>query len=232
MTDLRSEHVGQVAGLTRRDGAIQEIRRAIVRGGLLPGEKITEVGLATRLGVSRPTLREALNQLSREGLLVQEPFRGMHVAELTDGEYLDIARIRHSLDLLAVEAFVDANRSPRMAQLDAHWDRFRAIELDPDPLVRHEAHVAFHRGIWEASENRVLLRLWPVIEAHITVALAQDQAIRTSLGREIQQHRELVAAIRSGDRSAIHKAFWRHTIGNAQELVTIIENQNRGAASN
>ncbi|KHL05545.1 GntR family transcriptional regulator, partial [Sinomonas humi] len=75
MTSARAESVGPVAGITRRDGAIQEIRRAIVRGGLLPGEKVTEVGLATQLGVSRPTLREALNQLAREGLLVQEPFR-------------------------------------------------------------------------------------------------------------------------------------------------------------
>ncbi|MFF2315280.1 GntR family transcriptional regulator [Arthrobacter sp. NPDC058097] len=223
MTIPRSDSVGQVAGLTRRDGAIQEIRRAIVRGGLLPGEKITEVGLSAQLGVSRPTLREALNQLSREGLLVQEPFRGMHVAELSTAEYLDIARIRHSLDLLAVDDILAAPDDSRMVQLDAHWARFEAVEKDPDPLIRHEAHVAFHRGIWEASENQVLLRIWPVIEAHITVALAQDQALRHDPGRDIQQHHALIEAMHSRDRTLIQKAFWEHTVGSAEDIAAILE---------
>ncbi|KHL05358.1 FCD domain-containing protein, partial [Sinomonas humi] len=72
-------------------------------------------------------------------------------------------------------------------------------------------------------ENQVLLRLWPVIEAHITVALAQDQAIRSDPARVIQQHHALIEALHSRDRSAIEKAFWQHTIGSAEELIAIMD---------
>lgn len=213
----------QVAGLSRRDGAVQEIRRAIVKGVLHPGEKVTEVGLAGQLGISRPTLREALNQLAREGLLVQEPYRGMRVAELSLAAHLDLARTRQALDLLAVDAILTDASGARMAVLDEHWRRFAEVESHPDPLLRHEAHVAFHRAIWEASENEVLVRVWPVIEAHITVALAQDQAIRSDPARASTQHHALVDALHSRDRPAIEHAIHQHTIASAEELVAILE---------
>lgn len=213
--------IEQVAGLSRRDGAVQEIRRAIVKGVLVPGEKITELGLSTKLGVSRPTLREALSQLAREGLLTQEPYRGMRVAELSPTAHLDLAHTRQALDMLAVDSLLADGE--RMALLDARWEAFSAVERHPDPLVRHEAHVAFHRGIWEASENEVLLRLWPVIEAHLTVALAQDQAIRSDPARAMTQHHALIDALRAGDRAEIELAFHEHTVTSAEELVAILE---------
>jgi DNA-binding GntR family transcriptional regulator len=145
----------------------------------------------------------------------------MHVAKLSIAEYLEIAHIRHSLDLLAVDAILGCPDGRLMAKLDAHWENFAAVENDPDPLVRYESHVAFHRGIWETSENQVLLRLWPVIEAHI--ALVQDQALRSDPVRDIQQHHALIEALRSRDWSAIEKTFWKHTIGSAQEFVAIVE---------
>lgn len=222
MMTSRSAGVGQVAGLSRRDGAIKEIRRAIVLGNLVPGEKITEVGLASQLGVSRPTLREALNQLAREGLLVQEPYRGMHVAELSPEEHLDLAHTRHAVDMLAVDSILSDPHGQRMAALDEYWADFAAVEKHPDPLIRHEAHVAFHRGIWEASENQVLLRLWPVIEAHITIALAQDQAIRSDPNRALTQHHALMDALHSGDRDTVDRAFREHTIHSAEELLEIM----------
>lgn len=226
MTSIRSDRVGPVTGLSRRDGAVQEIRRAIVRGGLLPGEKITEVGLAVQLGISRPTLREALNQLAREGLLIQEPYRGMHVAKLSAGEHLDVANTRHAIDMLAADAILADPSGGRMAALDQSFTAFASVEKDPDPLVRHEAHVAFHRGVWEASENQVILRLWPVIEAHLTVSLAQDQAIRSDPARAMTQHHALIDAMHTGERSTIEQAFREHTIDSAEELIAIMAAHN------
>jgi len=74
-----------VASISRRDGVMNEIRRAIILGTIKPGEKLTENKLSAALNVSRPTMREALAQLSQEGLLVQEPYRGLRVADLDAG---------------------------------------------------------------------------------------------------------------------------------------------------
>ena len=212
-----------VLTLSRRDGAIQEIRRAVVRGLLKPGEKLTEVGLSQMLSVSRPTIREALNQLAQEGLLVQEPYRGLRVATVDVDQILDIANTRQALDMLAVDGLLEDETGSRMDHVRRAWADFERVEDDPDPLVRHEAHIDFHRRIWAASENFLLLRLWPVIEAHITIALAQDQAVRSDPQRAKLVHHYLVDSLLSGDRNAIEKAFRVHTIGSALELIELIE---------
>ena len=66
----------------------------------------------------------------------------------------------------------------RMAALLHAWHAYEATVDDPDPVARHDAHLAFHRAIWSASENVLLEQLWPVIEAHMTIALAEDQRAR------------------------------------------------------
>jgi hypothetical protein len=63
------------------------------------------------------------------------------------------------------------------------WDEFEPLAFHPDPLVQHEAHIAFHHRSWVASQNRMLLRLWPVTEALITIVLAQDQSARADPAR-------------------------------------------------
>ncbi len=209
--------------LSRRDSVVQELRRAVVRGTLRPGDKLTEVNLSETLAVSRPTIREALNQLAQEGLLVQEPYRGLRVASLEPSQILDIARTRQALDMLAVDAILEDDGGRRMTAVQECWAEYSRWENDPDPLTRHEAHVAFHRGLWAASENSMLLRMWPVTEAHLTIALAQDQAIRSDPARASVVHHHLIDALQSRDRDLIEKAFTVHTIDSARELVSIIE---------
>lgn len=218
--------LSRVVTLSRRDGAIQEIRRAIVRGDLVPGEKLTELSLSATLGVSRPTVREAMSQLSQEGLLVQEPYRGLHVARLTTKQIMDIARARHALDMLAVDAVLEDETGRRMAMIRQAWTQFEQRESDPDPLTRHEAHVEFHRSIWVASENSMLLRFWPATESHLTIALAEDQAVRSDPDRAAAVHHLLIAAMESGDRTLIEAAFHEHTITSAEELIAILEEEN------
>jgi DNA-binding GntR family transcriptional regulator len=220
-----NRNLSPVASLSRRDGVLREIRRAVVRGDLRPGDKLTEVTLSTTLGVSRPTIREALNQLSQEGLLIQEPYRGLRVASLGPEQIMDIAKARHALDMLAVDAILEDGSGRRMVAVQDAWKEFERWENDPDPLTRHEAHVAFHRGIWAASENSMLLRFWPVTEAHLTIALAQDQAVRSDPARASLVHHYLIDALSSRDRAQTEAAFRRHTIDSACELIAILDQE-------
>lgn len=211
-----------IAGLSRRDAVIGEIKRGIVLGYIRPGERLTEQALSAALGVSRPTIREALNQLVMEGLLMQEPYRGMRVADLEPHTVLDIADVRMAIDLQAVEAILADETGRRMAKLDAAWERYVPLTRATDPMVQHEAHIAFHRGIWEASENVFLAHLWPVVEAHITIALAHDQVTRHDPERAFEVHKALIDAIKSEDRAQIRRAFEQHTVESARVLVAIM----------
>lgn len=214
-----------VASVSRKDAVGIEIRRAIILGRLKPGDKLTETQLATSLGVSRPTVREALNQLTREGLIVQEPYRGLRVADVTKEQIRDIAVARVGLDMLAIDAILADETGRRLQLVEDGWDRFERYAFHPDPVVQHEAHLAFHRQIWAASENYLLLKLWPVTEAHITLAIAEDQTARSDPERAHRVHEDLMNAIRTKDRETIHAAFVAHTIRSAEELITLLDGE-------
>jgi DNA-binding GntR family transcriptional regulator len=212
-----------IASISRRDGVMAEIRRAVVMGALKPGEKLTENRLSAALNVSRPTIREALTQLAQEGLLVQEPYRGLRVADLDAGAIMDIARTRIALDTLAVQGILDDSSGRRLARVKAAWEEFERLPFDADPFEAHESHIAFHRAIWAASENTLLIRMWPVTEAHITIVLAQDQVTRADPRRAHDVHGRLVDAILSRDLDQVHQALIVHTMDSAKELIEILQ---------
>ena len=205
----------------QREAVVTAVRRAVVLGELKPGDKLREVKLAAALDVSRPTLREALNLLVQEGLLVQEPYRGYSVTALDAGALRDIARTRVPLDMIAVTGILEDATGSRRQLVREAWERYAAVGADADPLARHEAHVALHHGIWLASQNTMLLRLWPVTEALTTIALAQDQAVRDDPARARSIHAGLVEAILGGDPALIRHALDRHTLDSAEELVAL-----------
>ncbi|WP_395405525.1 GntR family transcriptional regulator (plasmid) [Arthrobacter sp. UC242_113] len=202
---------------------MNEIRRAVVAGSIRPGDKLTEVELSSMLSVSRPTIREALAQLAQEGLLLQVPYRGLRVASLEPAAIMDIARTRMALDMLAVGSILDDSTGRRMQLVEAVWAEYEKVTFHPDPIVQHEAHIAFHRGIWVASENSLLLRLWPPTEAHLTIALAQDQATRADPERAYEAHLRVVTAMRAADVAAIEAAFRAHTIDSAEQLIALLK---------
>ena len=199
-----------------------EIRRAVVMGALKPGEKLTENRLSAALNVSRPTIREALTPLAQEGLLVQEPYRGLRVADLDAGAIMDIAQTRVALDMLAVQGILDDSSGRRLAKVKAAWEEFERLPFDADPFEAHQSHIAFHRAIWAASENTLLIRMWPVTEAHITIVLAQDQVTWADPQRAHDVHKMLVDAILSRDLEQVHQALIVHTMDSAKELIEIL----------
>jgi DNA-binding GntR family transcriptional regulator len=220
-----------VSSVSRREAVMNEIRRAIVLGTLKPGEKLTESRLAAALNVSRPTIREALTQLAQEGLLIQEPYRGLRVADLDPDAIMDIARTRVALDMLAVEEILSDPTDSRLQRVRAAWDVLDRLPLDADPVEAQEAHAAFHRSIWAASENTLLIRLQPVTEAHTTIVLALDQATRDNPRRAHDEHKRLAEAIFSRDLDQVRRALIAHTIDSAEELVKMLTAEASGGTS-
>lgn len=137
---------------------------------------------------------------------------------------MDLANTRMALDMLAVTAIVEDESGRRMRMLEDSWAEYSRVEMDPNPVIRHESHVAFHRKILAATENAMLLRLWPVTEAHLTIILAQDQATRADPVRAHNVHEKLVNAIRTKDLAVIRDAFTEHTIDSAKEIIALLDN--------
>ena len=103
--------------LPLRDVVFNTLRQAILRGELKPGERLMEIQLADKLGVSRTPIREAIRKLELEGLVLMIPRRGAEVAEITEKSLRDVLEVRGALEELAVELACDRITEEGIEQL-------------------------------------------------------------------------------------------------------------------
>lgn len=206
------------ANTQRRQSIIDDLKRRIVLGEISLGERIIEADVTRRLGTSRPTVREALNQLARHGYLVQEAYRGYRVSEVSVERVRELAAVRLVNDMAAIDAILADATGKRMAVLDATLATYLEQMRDPDSLGRHEAHMAFHRGVWEASGNSFMMKFWPVMEAEMTLVLAATQHHRHDDALLCTHHELLVECIRRGDRAEIRETLRAHVEGAPRTL--------------
>ncbi len=88
--------------LPLRDVVFKTLRQAILKGELEPGERLMEIQLAERLGVSRTPIREAIRKLELEGLVLMIPRKGAEVARISENNLRDVLEVRRTLEELAV----------------------------------------------------------------------------------------------------------------------------------
>ena len=151
-----------ISNSTRREIAVASMRRALLSGELEPGQRIKETSTAAMLGISRPTVREAMNQLISEGSLVQEPYKGVRVAQPSAQDLIDVAEVRVSLETLAALKVARDPDGPGMASLRRALGRhLDALQAD-DPVAASRTHLDLHRTLWEASGNPMLTRILAV----------------------------------------------------------------------
>lgn len=212
-----------ISTATRREVVLDAIRRALLTGELAPGQRVREASLAEALGVSRPTVREAIYQLVHEGSLVQVPYKGITVASPTPQDLLDVAEVRVAMETLAALHLGKHPDGPAMLRLrealQAHLD---AIE-DGDPVAVDLTHLELHRSLWEGSDNQMVMRVWPLVESQIRMAMAIDQAARSDPERDADLHRRLIAVIEDGDGDEIVKEVRAHIGISADEVVRLME---------
>ena len=89
--------------LPLRDVVFNTLRHAILKGELEPGERLMEITLAQKLGVSRTPIREAIRKLELEGLVVMVPRKGAEVADITEKDLRDVLEVRTALEELSIE---------------------------------------------------------------------------------------------------------------------------------
>ena len=108
--------------LPLRDVVFNTLRQAIITGEFVPGERLMEIALANRLGVSRTPVREAIRKLELEGLVVMIPRKGAEVARITEKDLRDVLEVRSSLEELAAglatERLDESSREKIQAALD------------------------------------------------------------------------------------------------------------------
>lgn len=194
------------------------IRRALLSGELRAGQRIKETELAESLGISRPTAREAMNQLISEGSLVQEPYKGVRVAETSPSLILDVAEVRVPLETVAALRVAKDPTGEGLSRLREALGVHLAALSTGDVVLSSRTHLDFHRTLWEGSGNEMLTRLWPLVESQITMALNLDQGTFHAPDRDAELHERLVDVIASGDEAAIVTEVREHIADSAESV--------------
>jgi len=169
--------------------------------------------------VSAVTLRESLQQLIHEGLLVQVPHKGIHVAHPSPEELADIAEVRDALETMAA---LKLSRDPQGPAMDAVREALQVHldALDSGDEVRSDiTHIELHRAIWEQAGSTTLRKIWPVIASQIHLALTVDQTVYRDPERDRRLHRRLVQLIEEGDEAAIMVEVREHIQASVDELI-------------
>ena len=147
------------AYLPLRDVVFQTLRGAILKGDLKPGERLMELQLASKLGVSRTPIREAIRMLEQEGLAVTIPRKGAEVAKMTEKDMEDVLQIRLSLEALAVRLSCENITPAALQELKVAMEDFEEKTKSGQFVEMAKADVKFHEILYKASNNPKLQQL-------------------------------------------------------------------------
>ncbi len=175
-----------------------QIEDEILSFKIKPGERLDETRLAERYGTSRTPVREALRQLSANGLVEIIPHKGAAVIKLGVRDLFELFEVLAELEGACAKLAAKTRlRADLEAIRGAHQASQRFVEPGDD-LSYYKANIAFHEAIYRASHNATLIRM--VIGVHNRIApyrrlqLEQVDRIKSSY----EEHEQLVLAIESG----------------------------------
>ena len=203
--------------LPLRDVVFNTLRQAILKGELKPGERLMEIQLANKLGVSRTPVREALRKLELEGLVLMIPRKGAEVAEITRQDMEDVLEVRTALEELAVKDACDHITDAQLSELKKASNEFKKALLEGKDLVTcADADMHFHDVILSATNNRRLIQM-------LNNLSEQMYRYRMEYLKDERTHKTLIE-----EHDAIRRALKKHDKVKAGAAIRVhIDNQKR-----
>ena len=181
--------------LPLRDVVFNTLRQAIITGEFAPGERLMEIALANRLGVSRTPVREAIRKLELEGLVVMIPRKGAEVARITEKDLRDVLEVRCSLEELAAE------------------------------LAIADSDMEFHDIIFDARGNPRLIQIISNLREQFyryRLEYVKDTDYHIVL---LNEHKELVNAIESGKKEEARQIMKKHITNQEMTVIRNIKEE-------
>ena len=174
--------------------AAEALKEEILTGALKPGERLTEVDLAEKFGVSRGTVRIALHQLSSEGLVSLVPYTGWSVVDWSLEDLWEIYTLRGGLERLAAKLAAERHDAADAARLEKIADELFDSASKSDVAEIKRRDFAFHRCVVELSGNRRLVHHYHLVEQQVRMFISSTY--RPDNKRVVvEHHRPIVEAI-------------------------------------
>ncbi len=197
------------------------LREAIAAGELVRGERLIEVELAEKFGVSRGPVRDAIRILQLEGLVESLP-PGMVVTGIDHESINEIYSLRGAIEGLALRLSV-ARQGDDYQEISWHVEAMERAAEANDPAEFARADVAFHNEICVVSRHRRLADVWQRYEPIMMTLLRLTVSLDQDLTSSADKHRKLLEMMKAGDTEAASIELSDHLEGSRARMVKVWE---------
>lgn len=211
--------------LPLRDVVFNTLRRAILRGELVPGQRLMEIRLADQMGVSRTPVREAIRKLELEGLVVMVPRKGAEVAHISGKNLRDVLEVRRALEELAGELACERMTAEDFKKLEQSNHKFASVLDSDDITVLGQADEEFHGLIYQATDNDRLVQMVNHLREQMyryRIEHLKNKSQRTIL---LQEHQDIMRALAARDVEAVRRAIRAHINKQEAQIAKMIKEQ-------
>ena len=196
--------------LPLRDVVFNTLRNAILTGELSPGERLMEIKLADKLGVSRTPIREAIRKLELEGLVVNTPRKGAEVANISAEDLRDVLEVRRSLEVLAISLACEKITEDTLTLLYENIDAFKhSIDAKATSDIA-SVDVTFHDIIYKSTGNNRLIQILNNISEQMYRYRFEYIKNKESWNRLVEEHMNIYEAIKNRDKDLAVKSILLH----------------------
>lgn len=200
---------GQIAAPVRSH-TVSNLRDAILTGRFRPGERLVEADLCRLLGVSRPSLREALRQLEAERLVVITPFKGPAVARIDWAEAEQIYEVRALLEGQAAYLFSTRASKDEIAAMQGALKRFEHAVQEDNAADRLLCTDEFYNVMLNGCGNKVIVDLLTGLHARISFLRGRSMSQQGRSDKSARELRRILAAIKGGEAEKAKTACIEH----------------------
>lgn len=213
--------------LPLRDVVFNTLRQAILTGELKPGERLMEIHLADKLGVSRTPIREAIRKLELEGLVTMIPRKGAEVARITEKSMNDVLEVRRAMDALCAELACERITDEETEQLRQACVVFETAVKTRDVKKIAQADVELHDIIVKATGNQRLVQLINNLSEQMYRYRFEYIKDTSQHQRLIEEHRVIYESILKKDRETASQAARVHIDNQKKAIIAQIRSEKK-----
>ncbi len=193
-----------------RDLVFDYTKEAIMSGKYKPGERLMEVQLASKLGVSRTPVREALRKLEMEGLVVMVPRKGVYVSDLSQKDIMDDFEVRTVLEGLAASLAAERMSDEELRSLSDVMENFKVYVDNGDIKGIMDTDTQFHNLIFQSTRNDRLIQVYSNLQEQLKRFRMMYLEAYSRPSKLILEHGSVLEAIKRRAPGAARRAAEKH----------------------
>jgi len=196
----------------------KEIERQILSGEFEAGKRLNELEIARTLGISRVPVRECLRTLEQTGLVISRKNYGVYVRTVSLEDAREIYQMRSYIDAGVGQELAQSIAVSDFRPLEQMVARMEKAHAKRDAVAYHEINMAFHERMVELVGNRKLLDVYRKLLNELTLYRRQSLAQPGAMDHSAAEHRDILAAIKSGDGDAAGRVMRDHIMASSGRL--------------